>query len=244
MVTGGDGRAFTGVRGRFVNDGTGWDSLDLSARVAGAPAGLTLRYVPDGRGRRLTITSEDAGAVLRALDLTDSVRGGTLSLTGNGPPGIPAHPVTAKLELGEFRVVDAPLLARLLNALSVTGLIELLQGEGLGFSQAAGEITWSGDTLTLNDVRTSGGALGLTADGPIDLAGNSLALSGTIVPVYGINRILGLVPVLGDLLSGGKGQGIFAATYRLSGSLARPDVSVNPLAVLAPGFLRNLFFQD
>ena len=244
VVTGGDGRAFTGVRGRFVNDGTGWDSLDLSARVAGAPAGLTLRYVPDGRGRRLTITSEDAGAVLRALDLTDSVRGGTLSLTGNGPPGIPAHPVTAKLELGEFRVVDAPLLARLLNALSVTGLIELLQGEGLGFSQAAGEITWSGDTLTLNDVRTSGGALGLTADGPIDLAGNSLALSGTIVPVYGINRILGLVPVLGDLLSGGKGQGIFAATYRLSGSLARPDVSVNPLAVLAPGFLRNLFFQD
>ena len=244
VVTGGEGRAFTGVHGRFVNDGTGWDSLELSARTAGAPAGLILRYVPEGDGRRLTITSEDAGAVLRTLDLTDSVRGGALSLTGGGAPGIPAHPVTAKLELGEFRVVGAPLLARLLNALSVTGLIDLLQGEGLGFSQAAGEITWSGDTLTLADVRTSGGALGLTADGPIDLAGNSLALSGTIVPVYGINRILGLVPVLGDLLSGGKGQGIFAATYRLSGSLARPDVSVNPLAVLAPGFLRNLFFQD
>ncbi|MEI6558890.1 MAG: DUF3971 domain-containing protein [Rhodospirillaceae bacterium] len=244
VVTGDQGRALTGVKGRVRHDGTGWDSLELDARVAGAPAGLAVRYLPEGAGRRLSVTSEDAGAVLRALDLTDSVLGGRLSLSGSGQPGIPAHPLSAKLEVGEFRVVGAPLLARLLNALSVTGLMELLNGEGLTFAQLAGDLTWSEDRLTLAEVRTSGGALGLTVDGPVDLAADTLALEGTIVPVYGLNRILGVIPILGDLLSGGKGQGIFAATYRLSGPAAQPEVSVNPLAVLAPGFLRNLFFLN
>ena len=244
VVTGDQGRALTGLKGKLRNDGAGWDSIELEARVAGSPAGFSVRYLPAGGRRVLSVTSEDAGAVLRALDLTDSVQGGTFSLTGSGEPGIPAHPVTGRLEVGEFKVVGAPLLARLLSALSVTGLLDLLNGEGLAFSQLAGDLTWSDDTLELTDVRTSGGALGLTVGGTVDLAADTLALEGTIVPVYGLNRILGLVPVLGDLLSGGKGQGLFAATYHLTGSAAEPDISVNPLAVLAPGFLRNLFFLN
>ena len=244
VVTGDRGQAFAGLEGRLRRDGTGWDTVELDARVAAEPAGVSVRYLPEGDRRTLSLTSEDAGAVLRALDLTDSVRGGKLSLSGSGQPGIPAHPLTAKLEVGEFTVVGAPLLARLLNALSVTGLLELLNGEGVTFSQLAGELTWSDDTLALADVRTSGGALGLTVSGPLDLAADTLALEGTIVPAYGLNRILGVIPVLGDLLSGGKGQGIFAATYHLSGPTAHPDISLNPLAVLAPGFLRNLFFLN
>ncbi len=41
--------------------------------------------------------------------------------------------------------------------------------------------------------------------------------------------------------NGGEGEGVFAATYKVSGKTAEPEVSVNPLAALAPGFLRNLF---
>ena len=40
---------------------------------------------------------------------------------------------------------------------------------------------------------------------------------------------------------GGKGEGIFAATYSVTGTTEEPKIVVNPLAVLAPGFLRNLF---
>ena len=122
--------------------------------------------------------------------------------------------------------------------------LELLGGEGLVFSQLVGDLTWSERALEVANVRTSGGALGLTVDGAFDLTNETVALEGTIVPVYGINRILGMVPILGDLLSGGKGQGIFSATYHFTGPSAQPEVSVNPLAVLAPGFLRNLFFLN
>ncbi len=243
-VTGDQGQALTGLKGRLRTTGAGWDIIELNAGIGGTPSSLSVRYVPDESGRKLLVTSDDAGAVLRVLGFTDTVSGGALLLTGTGEPGIPVRPITAKVEVGEFRMVGAPLLARLLNALSVTGLLELLGGEGLVFSQLVGDLTWSERALEVANVRTSGGALGLTVDGAFDLTNETVALEGTIVPVYGINRILGMVPILGDLLSGGKGQGIFSATYHFTGPSAQPEVSVNPLAVLAPGFLRNLFFLN
>jgi hypothetical protein len=61
------------------------------------------------------------------------------------------------------------------------------------------------------------------------------------VPAYAINSFLSNIPVIGDLLQGGKGKGLFAATYTATGKLSKPDFSINPLAALAPGFLRGLF---
>jgi hypothetical protein len=65
-------------------------------------------------------------------------------------------------------------------------------------------------------------------------------MRGTLVPAYAVNSILNNIPLIGTLL-GGPGSGVFAATYRMTGSLDDPDISVNPLATLAPGFLRGLF---
>ena len=70
---------------------------------------------------------------------------------------------------------------------------------------------------------------------------DQLDLQGTIVPAYALNSIIGNIPVIGSLLLGGEGQGLFAANYRVTGSAADPEVSVNPLSALAPGFLRRLF---
>jgi hypothetical protein len=65
-------------------------------------------------------------------------------------------------------------------------------------------------------------------------------MRGTIVPAYAVNSLLNNIPLIGSLL-GGPGSGVFAATYRMTGNLDDPDISVNPLATLAPGFLRGLF---
>jgi hypothetical protein len=65
---------------------------------------------------------------------------------------------------------------------------------------------------------------------------------GTIVPAYAINSVLGRIPVLGKLLTGGeKGGGVFAANYSMSGSIDEPKILVNPLSALTPGFLRKVF---
>jgi hypothetical protein len=80
----------------------------------------------------------------------------------------------------------------------------------------------------------------VTANGRLELGAKSLDLQGTIVPAYTLNSIIGNVPVLGSLLLGGEGQGLFAATYRATGSVTDPQISVNPLSALTPGFLRRL----
>jgi hypothetical protein len=60
------------------------------------------------------------------------------------------------------------------------------------------------------------------------------------VPSYTLNSVLGVIPILGELLIGRKGEGVFAFTYKVGGSLEKPKVSVNLLSGLAPGFLRRI----
>jgi uncharacterized protein YhdP len=117
----------------------------------------------------------------------------------------------------------------------------MLAGSGIPFSTLRGDFVCSEDRLVLEKLLAYGGAIGVTANGQIELGSRRLDLQGTVVPAYTLNSILGNVPVLGSLLLGGEGQGLFAANYRLTGSAADPQVSVNPLSALTPGFLRRLF---
>ena len=95
--------------------------------------------------------------------------------------------------------------------------------------------------LAVDRVRLSGSQLGLTADGRLDLGREQIDLSGTIVPIYGLNWVIGKIPVLGDFLRGSEGEGAFALTYTVSGDPDEPTILVNPLSVLAPGMIRELF---
>jgi hypothetical protein len=56
-----------------------------------------------------------------------------------------------------------------------------------------------------------------------------------------INSVLGRIPFLGKIFSPEVGGGVFAARYSIDGPFDNANISVNPLSVLTPGFLRNLF---
>jgi uncharacterized protein YhdP len=131
-------------------------------------------------------------------------------------------------------------IAKLLSVALLTGILDSLRGEGIGFNRMDAAFTLRNDVIETKDAKAHGSALGITAQGWINLASQTVGLRGTIVPAYAVNSLLNNIPVIGTLL-GGEGSGIFAATYRMSGDLDDPDVSVNPLATLAPGFLRGLF---
>ncbi len=60
------------------------------------------------------------------------------------------------------------------------------------------------------------------------------------MPAYTLNSLLGRIPLVGDILTGGEGGGVFAVDFSLSGALDKPKIQVNPLSALAPGILRNL----
>jgi hypothetical protein len=87
-------------------------------------------------------------------------------------------------------------------------------------------------------------SLGFTVDGKLDRRNRTYALKGNLIPARFLNSILNNIPILGPLLSGGEGEGLFAMSYTVTGPFDKPDISANPLSMLAPGFLRKLFSPD
>jgi hypothetical protein len=226
------------VAGTLTLSGGRLDRADIKA-MAGGP--LTLSYVPAGDLLALHLAADDAGAALSGLGLTRGVKGGTLHFDGTTDPRRDPWRTTATLDLAKFRLTNAPIAARLVNAVSPTGFVDLVQGQGLGFDRLSAGIDYADGKITLRDGRTAG-ALGISFEGDLDMDHDKVALKGTIVPVDTFNKIVAAIPIIGDALTGGSRGGFLGWTYSVSGATNDPQVSVNPLSVFAPGFLRNLFF--
>ncbi len=204
------------------------------------PSNQKLRY---DQGAVLRFTAKDAGAALYALNIQDDIKGGVLSVIGQSNS---IHlPVKGRASMTNFRMVNTPLLARLLNSISFSGLINLLSKKGISFSNMQSDFEFmdqGGDMiLTLKQGGASGNAIGLTFNGTINKTKKTLNLQGKIIPITMLNNIINNIPVLGSIISGG-GQ-TFAATYKATGSIKDPKVSVNPISALTPGILREIFFK-
>jgi hypothetical protein len=181
------------------------------------------------------------GSALSLLDITDNIVGGRITVTGQAVDKAGKQVVVGHIEGADYSLVHAPVFARILSLPSFSGAGSMLAGSGIPFSTLRGNFAYGEDRLALDNLVGYGGAIGVTGNGVADLGRDRLDLQGTIVPAYTLNSILGIVPVIGPLLLGGEGQGLFAANYQVTGSAADPQVSVNPLSAFAPGFLRRLF---
>jgi hypothetical protein len=191
-------------------------------------------------GYALYAASNDAGAVLRALGLVDHMEGGSLELSGRSGGPLPKHPIAARVEAHKFVLHNAPAMARLLTVASLTGLLSVLNGDGIYFERLVGEFNLDDGLGTTDLMRAYGPSIGLTAKGSIHFDTGQSDLKGTVVPAYTFNRLLGKIPLFGWILTGGEGGGIIAVTYTMKGHLGDPAVDVNPLSALAPGFLRGI----
>jgi hypothetical protein len=101
--------------------------------------------------------------------------------------------------------------------------------------------TLRNNVITLDMARLVAADIGARADGTIDLNRRQLDLRGTVAPAYTINRLLGRIPILGNLMSGSRSDALIAASFTVTGPLGEPRVSVNPLTALVPGAIRDLF---
>jgi hypothetical protein len=231
---------------RDVKASLGVDGVDLRALKVDAAVGdgtrLAIAYGPAGDGLALHIKTDNAGNALRALGWTDRIQGGRLFVSATQPA--PGAPMTGKFSLKKFKAREAPAMARVLQILSLTGIFNALSQTGLDFVTLDGDFRYFGGALEIKNTRAIGSSLGVTTEGVIFIGDETARLKGTVIPAYTINRILGSIPILGQILTGGKNEGVFAANYALRGSLENPRVSVNPLSVLAPGFLRRFVGAD
>lgn len=196
-----------------------------------------------GGGRTLRIRAEDAGEALRALGIFPDINGGRLTVNGTFEDTPRAGGgLQGTLKIRDFRLIRAPIIAQILNVMALTGILDVLRGGGISFTALDAPFVLRDDVLSLNDARMHGNAIGVTASGTYALEPDLLDMRGTLVPFYVVNSLLGNLPLIGGLFSGGeRGGGLFAASFTVRGTMSRPDISVNPVSVLAPGVLRNLF---
>ncbi|MEM9682840.1 MAG: AsmA-like C-terminal domain-containing protein, partial [Pseudomonadota bacterium] len=205
----------------------------------GEDGALTIRYLPGPDGQVLRVTSDDFGGFLSVSPSHSRVKGGALVIRGQRRSA--DAPIEGTFYASKFTLARAPLLARVLQVASLTGIFDALSRRGLAFDAFEGQYAYQDGKLTFVNANAHGSSIGVTGSGTFDIRGDSVQASGTIVPAYTINRVLGQIPLLGSLITGGENEGIFAATYRVDGPIEKPKVQVNPLSALAPGFLRNLF---
>ncbi|HEX3430542.1 MAG TPA: AsmA-like C-terminal domain-containing protein, partial [Rhizomicrobium sp.] len=228
----------------FALDAGGLGRIPQSLSVSGKfPENRTLSasiVTVEGK-RRLTISAGDAGLLLKGLLGYSSVKGGQLDVQANMPatPSDPRKPsgvpdYAGELTIKDCTLVNQPFMARAVTAGSPGGLFNLMSGNGIGLDTVRIPFRISGDIVDIHDARASGPSIGITAEGYIDRQGNQVALQGAIAPMYGINGLLGNIPIIGDILTSKKGEGIVGMTYTLRGDLDQPTLSTNPLSVLTP----------
>jgi hypothetical protein len=217
------------------------ERLDLRGTIP-TKGPLTVQLAPAGQGARtLSLTAPDGGFVLRALNLTRNVRGGTLKIDADVLPSPPGKSgvVTGKADMRDFRVQGAPTLAKLLTLASLTGVRDILQGHGVSFDRLELPFESAGGSIRVQDASAVGSQIGITAHGTVNRKNDTLDVQGTLAPIYTLNSLLGHVPVLGKLVRGK--EGLIALRYGLEGPMKEPKVSINPLSVLTPGILRGVF---
>jgi hypothetical protein len=187
------------------------------------------------RGREVVfVETDDAGAFFRFTDTYAKMVGGQLALAMD-PPTVEPHPKEGLINIRDFTVKGEGSLDRV-----ATGAPAAPQN-GIAFSRLRAEFTRQNGQLSVRDGVVKGPSIGATIEGSIDYPGNQVRMSGTFVPIYGLNNIFGQLPVLGPLLGGGSNEGLIGVTYEVVGTPGAPLLRVNPISMMAPGVLRKIF---
>ncbi len=229
-----NGEQFTNVAGDLTCAADTCISATLNAKSADN-SNLTISLIPSAKENVFSVNAEDAGAVLRGLDVLKDIRGGAMTTRAVQDAGVTDAPFTGNLIIKDFRIVGTPVLARLLTLGSLTGIVDTLNGKGITFTKLDGRYTYGSKTYQLNDFKLYGSSIGILVNGYANLKDSLLKLSGTLIPAYGINSAIGKVPIVGQLL----GDGVFATSFSVDGKLDNPDTKVYPLSTIAPGILSD-----
>jgi len=200
---------------------------------------FNLTIKPKENSRELIITSDDAGLFLKTFNINKSGKEGEFILHGNYDDTEESHPLNASVTIRGMRLEKAPTLAKILNLASI-GIVSALSGEGILINKLKSEFVLNEGVLDLNKYEAYGPDIGFSNQGKIYLRKDEIDLEGAIIPMVTLNKIIGSIPVLGKILTNER-KGIWSFAYTVTGNLDEPEVKVNPIKTITPGFIQKFF---
>lgn len=202
---------------------------------------LKLDYIPKGNKEHyLSIDSNNAGSTFKVLRLYDNMVGGTMKIEARR---LADKKFIGHMQVRDFSIQNAPVVAKLLSVASFTGMLDLLKGDGLTFTHFNAPFEYQYKILTLKQAKAEGNVVGITTNGTYNRATDDIKMKGVIAPAYSINRFLGKIPVVGNLLASKDGT-IFAATYKITGNADDAKVDINSLSMLSPNSLKEWYAKN
>ena len=200
---------------------------------------FSLTISPKENSRELVINSNDAGLFLRTFSINKSGKEGEFVLHGDYDDTKETHPLTSSVTIRSMRLIKAPTLAKILNLASI-GIVSALSGEGILINKLKSEFVLEKGVLNLNKYEAYGPDVGFSNQGNIYLRKKEVDLEGAIIPMVTLNKIIGSIPVLGKILTNER-KGIWSFVYTIKGDLDEPEVRVNPIKTITPGFIQKFF---
>lgn len=243
-MSGFHGETFSDVKLSYAGTGARTEHLEFSA-VTDTGQQVVFRDRREGDTRNVTMTSADAGAVLRFLDIYEHMEGGSISLALSGQGG---GPLDGQVEARDFWIVNEPRLRSIVSTPPTRdsrSLNQAVRGDidttRVHFERGFSRIGKGSGYLTLDRGVLRGPLIGLTFQGTFYDAQGNMDMTGTFMPAYGLNRLFGELPIIGQILGNGRDRGLIGITFRLAGDASEPQLEINPLSVIAPGIFRSVF---
>ena len=140
------------------------------------------------------------------------------------------------IKIYEFKVKDLPVLTKILSLASLQGIADIMTGEGIRFHEFEMNFKNKDNLMTIDEIYSIGPAISVLMSGYIDK--KIVSLRGTLVPATTINKTIGSIPLLGNILIGKKtGEGVFGVSLKIKGKPNQLKSSVNPIKTLTPRFI-------
>ncbi|MCV9960510.1 DUF3971 domain-containing protein [Pararhizobium sp. BT-229] len=244
QVTGFHSETLSNFNLNYVARGKQIDAVNLSA-VTDSGQAVVAKLTQNGADNTLELTSGDAGSLARFANIYSNMRGGLLNVKLRDRGGSSWR---GDVDIRKFSLVNEARLQSIVSTPAGADGRSLNQAvkKNIDVSSARFERGFANVMLDNGTVAVEGGVvrgvdIGATFQGTVRDKNGNMDMTGTFMPAYGLNRLFGELPLIGVLLGNGRDRGLLGITFKLVGPFAKPNLTINPLSIIAPGVFRSIF---
>ncbi len=215
--------------------------LLIGKSKGGSPIELRIGDDINHPRKALKVSGENAGGLFRGLGIFSHLIDGKFDFNGRIAGWGSNLAIDGVIQINDFLARSSTRLENIEDGGAISGIDSYLGDKDMKFDTLQMPFSFKSGFVDINAMRANGSSVGITLEGQLDTVQKVINVNGVLVPAYGLNSLLGNIPILGTILTGGEGKGLFAFSYRIKGEMENPEFNVNALSGLAPGIFRMLF---